>query len=119
MTNVGDEVVTALGSAIRILDSKAAILKLAMPGPFISEIIISSSVYKSSDTGSFFLHQEDTRWVGRFTSSSYKENTKELSLQSKYKYIKNTMATGIAQKSCKALFPLWSLKKKDILKLTT
>ena len=24
------------------------------------------------------------------------------------------MATGIAQKSYKALFPLWSLKKKDI-----
>ena len=29
----------------------------------------------------------------------------------------NTMATGIAQKSYKALFPFWSLKKKDILKL--
>ena len=27
------------------------------------------------------------------------------------------MATGIAQKSYKALFSLWSLKKKDILKL--
>ena len=27
------------------------------------------------------------------------------------------MTTEIAQKSCKALFPLWSLKKKDILKL--
>ena len=27
------------------------------------------------------------------------------------------MATAIAQKSYKALFPLWSLKKKDILKL--
>ena len=27
------------------------------------------------------------------------------------------MATGIAQKSYKAMFPLWSLKKKDILKL--
>ena len=27
------------------------------------------------------------------------------------------MATGIAQKSYKALFPLWPLKKKDILKL--
>ena len=118
MTNVGDEVLTTLGSVIRILDYKAAILKLAMPGPFISEIIISS-VYKSNGTGSFFLHQEDTRWVGRFTPSSHKENTKELPLQSKYKYIKNTMATGIAQKSCKALFPLWSLKKKDILKLIT
>ena len=30
---------------------------------------------------------------------------------------KNTMATGIVQKSHKALFLLWSLKKKDILKL--
>ena len=28
------------------------------------------------------------------------------------------MATGIAQKSYNALFPLRSLKKKDILKLT-
>ena len=118
MTNVGDEVLTTLGSVIRILDYKAAILKLAMPGPFISEII-RRSVYKSNGNGSFFLHQEDTRWVGRFTPSSHKENTKELPLQSKYKYIKNTMATGIAQKSCKALFPLWSLKKKDILKLIT
>ena len=27
------------------------------------------------------------------------------------------MATGIGQKSYKALFPLWSLKKEDILKL--
>ena len=27
------------------------------------------------------------------------------------------MATEIAQKSNKALFPLWSVKKKDILKL--
>ena len=27
------------------------------------------------------------------------------------------MATGIAQKGYKALFPLWSLKKKDVLKL--
>ena len=27
------------------------------------------------------------------------------------------MATGIAQKIYKALFPLWSLKEKDILKL--
>ena len=30
---------------------------------------------------------------------------------------KNTMATGIAQKNHKALFLLWSHKKKDILKL--
>ena len=28
------------------------------------------------------------------------------------------MAIGIAQKSYKGLFPLWSLKKKDILKVT-
>ena len=27
------------------------------------------------------------------------------------------MTTGITQKSRKALFPLWSLKKKDIVKL--
>ena len=55
--------------------------------------------------------------VGRFILSSYKENTKRLSLQSKYKYIKNSMTTAIAQKSYKALFSLWILKKKDILKL--
>ena len=57
--------------------------------------------------------------VGRFVSSSYKEKykKKKITLQSKYKYIKNIMATGIAQESYKALFPLWSLKKKDILKL--
>ena len=59
------------------------------------------------------------RQVGRFISLSYKEKYKELfTLESKYKYIKNTMATGIAQKSYKALFPLWFPKKKDILKLT-
>ena len=54
---------------------------------------------------------------GRFILSSYKKNTKKLSLQSKYKYIKNTVVTGIAQKSYKALFQLWSLTKKDALKL--
>ena len=32
-------------------------------------------------------------------------------LQNKYKY---TMAIGRAQKSYKALFPLWSFNKKDI-----
>ena len=53
---------------------------------------------------------------GIFILSLYKENTKKLSLQRKYKYIKNTMVTGIAQKSYKALFQLWSLKIKDILK---
>ena len=30
---------------------------------------------------------------------------------------KNTTATGIAQKSYKALFPLCSLKKKDIIEI--
>ena len=30
--------------------------------------------------------------------SAYKENTKKISLESKYKYMKNSMATGIAQK---------------------
>ena len=54
-----------------------------------------------------FIHD----WVVRFTSSSYNEN---LSLQSKYKYIKNTMVRGIVQKSYKALFPLRSLKKRYI-----
>ena len=49
-------------------------------------------------------------------SPSYKENTK-MPLQSKYKYIKNTMAAGIAQKSYKILLSLWSRKKKGILKL--
>ena len=29
------------------------------------------------------------------------------------------MATGIAQKICTALFPLWSLRKDDILKSKT
>ena len=56
------------------------------------------------------------RQVGLFRRH-IKQNTKKFTLQSKYKYIKNTMATGIAQKSYKALFLLWSLKKKDILKL--
>ena len=42
---------------------------------------------------------------------------KKISLQGKYEYIKNTMAKWIAQKSYKALFPLWSRNKKDILKL--
>ena len=41
-----------------------------------------------------------------------RKNTKKFTLKSKHKYIKNTVATGIAQKSYKALFPLWSLKKK-------
>ena len=31
--------------------------------------------------------------------------------------IKKSMATGIAQKSYMALFPLWSLRKNDILKM--
>ena len=46
--------------------------------------------------------------VGRFVSSSCKKNAKK-SLPHKYKYIKNTTATGIAQKNYKALFLLWSL----------
>ena len=32
------------------------------------------------------------------------------------KTIKKSVATGIAQKSCTALFPLWSLRKNDISK---
>ena len=32
------------------------------------------------------------------------------------KPIKKSVATGIAQKSCTALFPLWSLRKNDISK---
>ena len=58
----------------------------------------------------------DAEFTGRFISSSY-EKYKKLSLHHKYKYIKNTMTTGITQKSYQALFPLCSLKKKDILKL--
>ena len=42
---------------------------------------------------------------------------KKLSLQSKYKYIKKTMAIVIEHESYKALLSLWFLKKKDILKL--
>ena len=56
------------------------------------------------------------RQVGLFRHH-IRKNTKKYTLQSKHKYIKNTMATGIAQKSYKALFLLWSLKKNDILKL--
>ena len=37
---------------------------------------------------------------------------KKLSLKSKHKNMKNTMATGIPQKSYKALLPLWFLKKR-------
>ena len=55
--------------------------------------------------------------MGRFILLSYKENTKKITSQSKYKYVKNTVATGIEQKDCEALFLLWSLKKKDVLKL--
>ena len=33
------------------------------------------------------------------------------------KTIEKSMATGIAQKSYTALFPLWSLKKNDISKM--
>ena len=47
------------------------------------------------------------RWVDRFILLSFKKNTKKLALQSKYIYIKNLQV----------LFPMWSLKKKDILKL--
>ena len=57
------------------------------------------------------------RQVGLFRRHVRKNTKKKFTLQSKYKYIKNTMATGIAQKSYKALFLLWSLKKKGILKL--
>ena len=30
---------------------------------------------------------------------------------------KKSMATGIAQKRCTALFPLWSLRKNDVSKM--
>ena len=33
------------------------------------------------------------------------------------KTVKKSMVTGIAQKSCTALFPLWSLRKNDISKM--
>ena len=33
------------------------------------------------------------------------------------KTIQNSMVRGIAQKSCTALFPLWSLRKNDISKM--
>ena len=46
--------------------------------------------------------------------ASIQRKYKKMSLQSKYKHIK---ITGIAQKSYIALCSLWSLKKKDKLKL--
>ena len=59
-----------------------------------------------------------SRQVGRFILSSHKENTKKkkLSLQSKYKCIKNTMVTGIAQKATKLYFHCGPLRK-NIAKL--
>ena len=56
------------------------------------------------------VKSQQGRQVGLFRCH-VKKNTKKSTLQSKYKYIKNSMATGIAQKSYKALFPLWFLKK--------
>ena len=58
-----------------------------------------------------------SRQVGRFILSSHKENAKKkLSLQSKYKCIKNTMVTGIAQKATKLYFHCGPLRK-NIVKL--
>ena len=73
--------------------------------------------YSMSSLSSIFDCSYRQVGFGRFILSSYKENIKKLLLQSKYKYIKNAMATVIAQKSSKAFFQLWSLKKKDTLKL--
>ena len=53
------------------------------------------------------------RYVGRFISSSYKRYKKKIFtiVIELGKTIKKSMATGIAQKSCTALFPLWSQGK--------
>ena len=53
------------------------------------------------------------RWVVRFTSSSYKYTKKIVYtiVKELRRTIKKSMTTGIAQKSCTALFPLWSLRK--------
>ena len=61
------------------------------------------------------IHTYIGRFVGLFRRHVRKIQ-KKISLQSKYLYI-NTMATGIAQKSYKALFPLWSLKKKRYVEI--
>ena len=38
-------------------------------------------------------------------------------IQKIYLQLKKSMATGITQKSCTALLPLWSLRKNDISKI--
>ena len=69
----------------------------------------------------YFLHQSswnlgEWRKVVRFISSSYKIYKKFIyNIVTKLqKAIKNSTATGIAQKSCRALFPLRSLRKNNI-----
>ena len=56
--------------------------------------------------------------LGRFISLLHKYTKKIIYIIVKElrKTIKKSMATGIAQKSCTALFPLWSLRKNDISK---
>ena len=50
---------------------------------------------------------------GKFILSSYKENTKKLSLQSKYKYIKKTLwRQGQHKKATKLYFNCCPLRKK-------
>lgn len=58
------------------------------------------------------------RQVGRFTSSLYKyTKTLFVIVTNLREIIKKFMATGIAQRSCTDLFPLWSHKKNDIPKM--
>ena len=54
--------------------------------------------------------------VSRFISPPYKISNKIIYnvVREFQKTIKKSMATGTAQKSCTALFPLWSLGKSDI-----
>ena len=81
-------------------------------------VVLSTSIKNS---WVFSLFEEEVKWqflqLGKFISSSCKENVKELSLQSKCKYVKSTVATWIAHKSYEAFLPLGLLKKKYILKL--
>ena len=61
---------------------------------------------------------KQVRQEGRFISSSYNYTKKNIYniVKELRKTIKKSMATGIAQKNCTTLFPLWSLRKNGILK---
>ena len=50
------------------------------------------------------------------SSSKYTKKIIDSVVKELRKTIKTSMAIGIAQKTSTALFPLWSLRKNDILK---